>query len=152
MRGLESITKPMDMSLSKLQKIVKERETWHAAAYRVAKSWAWLSDWKAIQALSVKLCYTTFYLKFSYYLDIVYIDRWMRLPDGASDPPTSAGDAREVGWSLSWEDPLHGHPLQYSCLENHMDRGEWWAEVHSFAESQTQLKWLSTAEHWWNDR
>ena len=30
----------------------------------------------------------------------------------------------------------HGNPLQYSCLENPMDRGTWWARVHSIAKSQ----------------
>ena len=34
---------------------------------------------------------------------------------------------------------LHGNPLQYSCLENPMDRGAWWATVHGVAKSQTQL-------------
>ena len=33
----------------------------------------------------------------------------------------------------------NGHPLQYSCLENPMDRGAWWAEVHGAAKSRTQL-------------
>ena len=37
----------------------------------------------------------------------------------------------------------HGNPLQYSCLENPMDRGTCWATVHKVAKSQTQLKWLS---------
>ena len=37
----------------------------------------------------------------------------------------------------------NGNPLQYSCLENPMDRGAWWAMVHGVAESQTQLKRLS---------
>ena len=37
----------------------------------------------------------------------------------------------------------HGNPLQYSCLENPIDRGAWWATVHRVAESWTQLKWLS---------
>ena len=37
----------------------------------------------------------------------------------------------------------HSNPLQYSCLENSMDRGASWAAVHSVAE--TQLKQLSTA-------
>ena len=31
----------------------------------------------------------------------------------------------------------HGNPLQYSCLENPMDRGAWWATVHRLAESDT---------------
>ena len=34
-------------------------------------------------------------------------------------------------------------PLQYSCQENPVDRGAWWAAVHRVAQSQTQLKWLS---------
>ena len=33
----------------------------------------------------------------------------------------------------------NGYPLQYSCLENSMDRGAWWATDHGVAESQTQL-------------
>ena len=36
-------------------------------------------------------------------------------------------------------------PLQYSCLENPMDRGAWWAAVHGVAKSRTQLKWLSSS-------
>ena len=33
----------------------------------------------------------------------------------------------------------NGNPLQYSCLENPMDGGAWWATVHRVAKSQTQL-------------
>ena len=39
MRWLDSITNSMNMHLSKLQKIVKDREVWHAAAHGVANSW-----------------------------------------------------------------------------------------------------------------
>ena len=38
----------------------------------------------------------------------------------------------------------HGYPLQYSRLENVMDRGAWWVTIHSVIKSQTRLKWLST--------
>ena len=38
----------------------------------------------------------------------------------------------------------NGNPLQYSCLENPMDRGTWWAVVHRITKSKTWLKWLST--------
>ena len=34
----------------------------------------------------------------------------------------------------------HGNPLQYSCMENPMDRGTWRATIHRVAKSQTQLK------------
>ena len=39
---------------------------------------------------------------------------------------------------------VHGNPLQDSCLENPMDRGTWWVTIHRVANSQTQLKRLST--------
>ena len=44
MRWLDSITDSMDMNLSKLHEIVKDRGAWHAADHEVAKSWAQLSD------------------------------------------------------------------------------------------------------------
>ena len=42
--------------------------------------------------------------------------------------------------SLGWEDPLEEEMatlLQYSCLQNFMDRGAWWVTVHGIAKSQT---------------
>jgi len=45
MRELGGITDLTNMSLTKLQEIVKDREAWHAAGHSVAKSWTWLSDW-----------------------------------------------------------------------------------------------------------
>ena len=39
----------------------------------------------------------------------------------------------------------NGNPLQYSCLENPVDRGAWWAAVHRVAQSRTRLKQLSSS-------
>ena len=54
--------------------------------------------------------------------------------------PANAGDARDEGSvSVSGGSPgeRNGHSLQYSCLENPMDRGAWWATVHGVSKSQT---------------
>ena len=53
------------------------------------------------------------------------------------NPPPSAGDVRDVdSLPRSRRSPgrEHGNPLQYSCLENPMDRGAWWATVHAWHE------------------
>ena len=59
------------------------------------------------------------------------------------NPPANAGDVRDAssipGLGRSPGEG-HGNPLQYSCLENPMDRGAWWATVHGVAKSQTRLK------------
>ena len=47
--------------------------------------------------------------------------------------PDNAGDIKMLVLFLGWKDPHgggHGNPLQYSCLENPMDREAWWATVH----------------------
>ena len=53
------------------------------------------------------------------------------------DPHSIPGSGRSPGGG-------HGNPCQYSCLENPMDRGAWWATVHNVTKSHTQLKQLST--------
>ena len=57
--------------------------------------------------------------------------------------PAKSGDIRDAGSiPASGRSPGegHGNPLQYSCLENPMDRGAWRAPVHRVMKSWTQLK------------
>ena len=54
------------------------------------------------------------------------------------NPSANAGYRRDVGSipeSERYPGEGHGNPLQYSCLENSMDRGAWWATVHRVTES-----------------
>ena len=51
-------------------------------------------------------------------------------PANAGDMDSTPGLGRSPGGE-------HGNPLQYSCLENPMDRGAWWAMVHRVAKSWT---------------
>ena len=62
--------------------------------------------------------------------------------------PANVGDVRDVGSIPGLgRSPGEGNgsPLQYSCLENPMDRGAWWATVHGVAQSRTRLKRLSSS-------
>ena len=74
-RWLNDITDSMDMSLSKLQDMVKDREAWHGAVHGVAKSQTWLSDWTELSLiilwfLSLFLQVNTFPVSQSHFHDI----------------------------------------------------------------------------------
>ena len=59
---------------------------------------------------------------------------------GGSDGKESACNVGDLGLIPGLRrSPVggHGNPLQYSCLENPMNRGAWWATVHGAAKNQT---------------
>ena len=64
---------------------------------------------------------------------------------GGSDSKESACNVETRVWSLDWEDCLekematHSSVLQYSCLENSINRGAWWATVHGVAKNRAWL-------------
>ena len=73
----------------------------------------------------------------------------MGFPGGTvvKNPPANARDKRDIVLIPgSGRSPGvgNGNPLQYSCLENSMHRGAWWATVHRVTKSRT---WLSIAQH-----
>ena len=55
-----------------------------------------------------------------------------------------AGDKASIPELGRFPEGGHGSPLQYSCLENPLDRGAWQATVHRVAKHRTRLKQLST--------
>ena len=69
----------------------------------------------------------------------------MGFPGGkvVKNQPASARDTGDVDSVPGSGRPLgggHGNSLQYSCLENSMDREVWWATVHGIAKSRTRLR------------
>ena len=75
------------------------------------------------------------------------IDYQYFLNSGSSEVKASAcnvGDLGSIPGSERSTGEGNGNPLQYSCLENPMDRGAWWATVHGVAKSRTQLGYFTS--------
>ena len=70
---------------------------------------------------------------------------WHDFPGGSKvkNPPANIGDVGLIPGSGRSPGEGDGNPLQYSCLENPMDREAWWTTVHGVSQSQTRLKQLS---------
>ena len=78
MRWLDGITNLMDMSLSKLQDLVMDREAWRAAVHEVSKSWTWLSDWTKLNWTVLKEVGGRFNNERAYvYIWLIYADFYL---------------------------------------------------------------------------
>ena len=69
--------------------------------------------------------------------------------------PDNAGDARDIGLIPGLRRSTgggNGLPLQYSSIENPVDKGAWWATVHRVTKSWTWLKWFSTHTYFYTHR
>ena len=112
----------MDMNLSKLWEIVEDRRAWCTAVHGAA-------ELGMTEGLNNK---PRSKIAWSY--------RTSRGFPGGSDGKESAcnaGDPDSIPRSGRSPGEGNGNPLQYSCLENPMDRGVWWATVHGVAKTWT---------------
>ena len=88
------------------------------------------------------------YVVCSPWLDSGLLLATLGFPDGSEgkESTCNAGDLGSIPGLGRSPRGGHGNPLQYSCLENPMDRGIWWATVRGHKESD-MTEWPSTAQH-----
>ena len=96
----------------------------------------WISKWNLSNTLIWLTCWYS-YMFFQNRISALVV----------KNLPANAGDARDTGLipGLGRSSGVgNGNPLQYSCLENSVDRGAWWATVHGVTKRRT---WLSAHIH-----
>ena len=145
--------------MSELQELVMDREAWHAAIHRVAKSRTRLSDWteqfsgKASQNVDIRsfkgqVEFNREKAMATHSSTLAWKIPWMEGP-GRLQSMGSLGVGHDwvtsLYFSLSCIGEGNGNPLQCSCLENPRDRGARWAAIYGVAQSRTRLKPLSSS-------
>ena len=119
-------------------------DIWSSDFYRITQIYGlpWQLSWLGIHLQCRRPWFDSWVRKISWRRDRITTPVFLVFP-GGSDGRESVRNEGDLGLiPVLGRSPRggHGNPLQYSCLENPMDRGAWWAIIHGVTKSQT---WLS---------
>ena len=117
-------------------------------SWRVGHDWVTELNWKAIK-IKCRIDSKPFFIPRSKHLLI----SWLQSPSTVILDPRKIKSATVSIFfpSVCHDGEGNGNPLQYSCLENPMDGGAWWATVHGVAKSWTRLSDFPTSLLPWSD-
>ena len=114
-----------------------DRDTWQTTENGIAKRL------NQITLQKDKIYASIVHVHSNYKSFLIFLIRLPCSSDGKKSA-CSAGDQGSIPKSVRSSGEGNGNPLQYSCLENPMDRGVWQTTVHGIAKSQTRLSDLTT--------